>query len=503
MKHYFLLLLILFCSYSCSETGDPISDELKKEDFEVSIKGDDIITRIHQEININIENLSDKEVVYEWFWNEATISEEEDLVYTPDQIGDYTLKVVITDFESSVEFIFNVSIKEGAMIYYPTGSKKASVNKPFIIRINSEEPATYQWFLDDKPFSTESEFNHIFTKSGSYEVRLEMTENGNVIDYEYTIAVIEPSPYITSVFEYRPAPGQFVNELPLYIHGDSQENMNQKTLNAIGNNTQQMVTLGSYGGYVIVGFNQTIENKAGLCDFRVLGNAFYANANPDEENLPGGSSEPGIIVVSRDVNNNGLPDDPWYEIKGSSHIDHTKELWYKKAVENSNDMNFYFQDFELTYTRPDSEPSKDKYETYIPWKDNKGNEGYVAKNTFHDQAYYPKWITDDKMTFKGSRLPQNGIDESGKGNYFVLYHCFYGYCDNGVNTDDDSAIDIDWAVDDKGAPANLEGVDFIKIYNGVNQVNGWLGECSTEVTGINNLHMLGETISSEQLETSF
>ncbi len=42
-----------------------------------------------------------------------------------------------------------------------------------------------------------------------------------------------------------------------------------------------MITLGGFGGYVTVGFDHTIQNVEGLRDFRVLGNAFYANANPN------------------------------------------------------------------------------------------------------------------------------------------------------------------------------------------------------------------------------
>ena len=37
---------------------------------------------------------------------------------------------------------------------------------------------------------------------------------------------------------------------------------------------------------------------------------------------------------------------------------------------------------------------------------------------------------------------------------------------------------------------SLPGVDFVKIYTGVHQVNGWLGECSTEVMGVEDLHLL-------------
>ncbi len=35
-----------------------------------------------------------------------------------------------------------------------------------------------------------------------------------------------------------------------------------------------MISLGSYGGYVIFGFDHTVINVQGQKDFRVLGNAF-------------------------------------------------------------------------------------------------------------------------------------------------------------------------------------------------------------------------------------
>ena len=311
-----------------------------------------------------------------------------------------------------------------------------------------------------------------------------------------------PTPYITKVFDYMPAPGQFVNKLPVWEDGDTQETMNAKVLASIGNGVEQTVTLGSYGGYVTVGFDHTIENVAGKLDFRVLGNSFYSNANPDEDNLEGGSCEPGIIMVAYDANKNGVPDnDEWYEIAGSAHEDVKKEPWYNKGVENNNDMNYYFADFSLTYKKP-AEPALKDYATYIPWTDNKGNTGYVAKNTFHGQTYYPQWIEQDSLTFTGSRLPQNGIDESGKGNYFVLYKFRYGYVDNETNAKDASAIDISWAVDADGNSVNLPGVDFIKVYNGVNQVNGWLGECSTEIFGIEDLHILGEEINANLVKSN-
>ena len=299
----------------------------------------------------------------------------------------------------------------------------------------------------------------------------------------------DTNPYITSVFDYRPAVGQFVNQLPKYEAGDTQAKMNEKVLRAIGNNARSQISLGGYGGYVVVGFDHTIPNVSGLRDFRVLGNAFCNPTTP-----VGGSCEPGIIMVSRDVNGNGQPDDEWYEIAGSAHRDVTAEPFYAVAQQAGLDVAFY-TDYQITYYRPATEPNEPT-EQYIRWTDNKQAEGYIYKNSYHLQSYFPQWIDSETLTFSGSRLPQNGIDKSGTGNNFVLYRSAYGYADNDANTSIESSIDIDWAVDSEGKAVSLSGIDFIKIYSGVNQTNGWIGECSTEISGIEDLHALGERIET-------
>jgi len=291
------------------------------------------------------------------------------------------------------------------------------------------------------------------------------------------------SPYITSVIDYRPAPGQFVNELPQYSEGDTQADMNAKALTAIGGNRQGIVTLGGYGGYIVCGFDHTIVNVEGEYDFKVLGNNYYStsNPNPNASEL-GGNSEPGIVMVAYDKNKNGKPDDDeWYELAGSE---------YSKATTIKN--------YEITYQRPASGhvavPSTTHGEQwnvdteYIPWSDNQGGCGYMYKNSYHSQEYYPKWIDADNISFSGTLLPSNAVDESGNGTYWVLYAYPWGYADNRLNSEEESNFNIEWAVDEQGNKVNLPGVDFIKIYTAVNQYCGRLGETSTEVLGVTDLH---------------
>lgn len=303
----------------------------------------------------------------------------------------------------------------------------------------------------------------------------------------------ESSPYVTKVLDYRPAVGQFVNTMPEYETGNTQEDMNRKVLEAIGNNNRGMISLGGFGGYVVVGFDHTIENRPGLCDFRVLGNAFYASGQTEY-----GSCEPGIIQVAYDANRNGRPDDDeWYEIAGSAHLG-GREAWFDELQAAGNDIRTV-TNYRITYYRPETDTPTNAGK-YIRWTDSENGNGYIAKNKYHAQPYFPQWVEGNELTFEGTRLPQNGLDLSGEGNNFALYKFAYGYADNETNPSDASAIDIGWAVDAGGNPVNLPGADFIRIYTGVNQQNGWLGENSTEIMGVEDLHLLKIIIESSTLK---
>ena len=51
-----------------------------------------------------------------------------------------------------------------------------------------------------------------------------------------------------------------------------------------------------------------------------------------------------------------------------------------------------------------------------------------------------------------------------------------------------SNFNIDWAVDSDGKAVKLEYIDFVKIMTAVNQDAGQMGEISTEVMTVENLH---------------
>ena len=190
--------------------------------------------------------------------------------------------------------------------------------------------------------------------------------------------------------------------------------------------------------------------------------AFYAAGM-----TTGGSCEPGIVMVSKDINHNGIADDPWYEIAGSADRDSLAKTIFG---------------YQITYT---IDSLKD-----TPWTDNQGGNGVVARNNFHRQEYFPLWL-QSPLTFQGTLLPKNAWDKSGKGTYWVLNAYDYGYVDNKPNTDSTAcSFDIDWAVDPVSRDSVLlDYVDFVRVYTGLNQAAGWLGETSTEVCGAEDRHL--------------
>lgn len=287
------------------------------------------------------------------------------------------------------------------------------------------------------------------------------------------------SPYTAIGYEYRPAPGQFVNTTPPYEEGDDEASMARKAGQCLA--ADEMVTLGAYGGYVTFGFDHTVVNHHGSHDFKISGNAFYSDLKPFAQRR-GGSCEPGIVMVSLDANGNGLPDDEWYELAGSAYA-------YKDSCRHAYQIT-YFRPEEDRTPVPDPDDNSVTDAEYITWVDIDGNSGYVPKNVFHKQDYYPKWVADNEMTFSGSLLSPNAVEESGENRYFVLYSYWWGYVDNHPNDDGTlTGFDIDWAVDSNGRSVSLPGVDFIRVYTGVNQACGWLGETSTEVGRATDLNL--------------
>ena len=251
----------------------------------------------------------------------------------------------------------------------------------------------------------------------------------------------------TAVLAYKPAPGQFVNEMPLYKEGDNDSIMRAKCLEKLSNTNSGYVSLGGFGGSITVSFVPAIENKADDYDFQILGNAFT------------GSAEPGVIRVSADTNNNGIADDDWFEIAGSEHI--------------SGNIT---PNYTVTYLRPETPTSP------IKWSDNNGANGIMDRlDSFHPQPYYPQWIEENSITVSGTLIHHNLEYVYGQ---WKSYPKDWGYADNQSNNNEKSKIKIEWATDNNGNPVVLEKIDFIEIITAVHLQEDLIGELSTEISSI-------------------
>lgn len=273
--------------------------------------------------------------------------------------------------------------------------------------------------------------------------------------------------FASRVIEYLPAPGQFTNAD--YIGTPS-------AANSIVGTNKGLVSLGAFGGSVTVYFADGIKNDPANpygVDFTVYGNATMT------------WSEPGIIQVMKDENHNGLPDDTWYEIAGSEHF------WSST-----------FSGYQVSYLNNGLNVAGD-----IHWTDSQSASGLIPVNSFHQQPYYPRndlfpAISTDKYNLNGTRLTCP-IDLSIPGSV-ISNHKTFGYADNtpvlsytekmpdnpytaAVEGSGGDAIDISWAVDRDKKLINLDEIHFIRIYTGMNALAGWLGEVSTEITGIRDV----------------
>lgn len=287
-------------------------------------------------------------------------------------------------------------------------------------------------------------------------------------EYQPRPVTASSSKFISKIYEYAPAPGQFINDT-----GFGTPSLAENVL--IGKARQGLVSLGGFGGYIVFGFDHTIENASGA-DIGIYGNPLTG------ENMEW--SEPASVMVMQDLNGNGIPDDgTWLELAGS-------EYHHTESIKN----------YKITYYNPKNTTSD------IKWVDNQGREGYVLRNTWHSQAYYPSWISNqEEVSFTGTLLKSTLV----AGNIITNMPFAWGYADNGsedykllMDTKGEAynVFDISWAVDQEGKTVELKYVDFVKVYTAQNSngnpyhpqdINGSrrLGEVSSEIGGAIDLRL--------------
>lgn len=440
----------------------------------------------------DIKNSELADFKIEWIRNGTVVSNENTYTFKEDQLGNYTVTIKASNEDGEtikdidIEVVENMPYEVSFPKPYYTATSNTRytfASRPVFLRplLDYFDNPTFVWSVNGNVINDANERVYKFTpdRAGEYLIKVTVTEEQNGISVESTVKVIclqgseassirnataSSSSYSNKVFEYLPAPGQFINETNTGgFTGDetTHEAAIRYATKRIKN--KNYVSLGSFGGYIIVGFDHSIPNTGGY-DFAIQGNAFDS------------SNEPGIVWVMQDSNGNGLPDDEWYELKGSETGKGTT-----------------IQDYEVTYFRPAS-PRSD-----VHWTDNLGNSGSVDFNSYHQQEYYyPLWIDKDSYTLTGTRLLPRNTQSSSTG-YWSNNPFDWGYADNwgsdvlGGDSYDGSGqmngFKISNAIYHDGTPVNLKYIDFIKVQVGVLAKSGVLGENSTEVFSFQDLNI--------------
>lgn len=404
--------------------------------------------------------------------------------------------------------------------YYPFSFSLIASDRSKVASVTVSNGGSFHWAYAqnaDGSYVTDEDGNYVESTTTNYGVvvlpttsasTVTVTGTGNIGSATFSCA--QPNGGTTAagtaLYAYLPAPAQFVNEgVTTGGWGDAYDSNG-----AVKATSSTGVSLGFFGGYAVYEFENPIADDPTHpygADFIVYGNAFWNN------------SEAGCIQVSKDGTT-------WYDIAGS--------MYYTKSTKGAT----------ITYTNPN--PSEDKGITAAA--SNKGTladvpyaltvngtttSGTVTKNTFHNHSWFPlnaNYFVDsgtrkemakvDEFSFVSRTLNSDNITSTltFKGTLLTDYpgtgktdQIGFGYCDVHPNrtlgstiaynpyqtftsssdyntktegTGGGDPIDIAWAVDSKGAPANLSSVKYVRIYTGMAQMNGIFGEISTEVCGV-------------------
>lgn len=297
-------------------------------------------------------------------------------------------------------------------------------------------------------------------------------------------------PFATTVVSYDPAPGQFVNNAAF---NDPTRALGPPSgVGTAAPNNASLVNVGGFGGSITLGFDHTITDDAanpfGL-DFIVFGNAFWLAGDANRR-----WAECAHVEVSRDANGNSLPDDKWYLIPGSHITDPVGQTQSQTWDDNYGDA-----------THPPANPAWWPAGFVSPFD----TTAYRLPPGVFDVAVLENpnglaaevegvWgYADHSPTLLlGDLDADNVVDDAGVTPdefYVVPDNPFAVGVTHGAGGGD--GFDIAWAIDAaSGTPANLTGIDFVRITNGVNFMAGALGEISAEIDAVADVAagMLGD-----------
>jgi hypothetical protein len=288
------------------------------------------------------------------------------------------------------------------------------------------------------------------------------------------------SPFASSVVEYSPAPGQFVN--------DAQYNDPGRALGPpVGGGTHDgnessVVTLGGFGGRLTLAFDHVVEdhplNPFGM-DAIVFGNAFWLGADFQRH-----WAECAVIEIALDANENGTIDDEegWYLIPGSHIVDAPAQL---ATVTWDDDPDTVLPPEYLSWIPPGQTGTWTTSAVALP------------EDVFGTLVIVNPAVSPDEEGIYGyadyaPTLVLGDLDGDGQVDDPMLTpEAFYTVPDDpwtsGVTpgSGGGDAFDIAWAIDPvTGRPAGLTGFDFIRFTSPVDVILTYFNEKSPEIDAV-------------------
>jgi hypothetical protein len=210
-------------------------------------------------------------------------------------------------------------------------------------------------------------------------------------------------------------------------------------------------SLGSFGGYEV----WRVDHQA---VYNITGNAFS------------GWAEPGVIWIQEDRNGNGVPDEMWYELKGS--VDYLPSA--NRPISRRHAITYIDDKGVETRYNSGGQPSLRKY-----WVDSRGRAGLWA-------SYWHKdW--PERITFTGtllgdavSKMPGGATGGSELWGYVDVYGPAAGHGPAG-DIHKVYEFPIHRAMRADGSAITLTNVSFIKVHTAELRRTSTFGDISTEV----------------------
>ncbi|MDR1516967.1 MAG: PKD domain-containing protein [Dysgonamonadaceae bacterium] len=404
---------------------------------------------------------------FEWTFQGKVVCTDSIYVFNAPDINIYTVAVKVTSADGVDVKNISVSVipKEQPFIFFDCGryvlpsqisavrTQTCPIGRTLVLApalFGFTKDATFEWEVDGtKQGGTSVCFAYKPASQGIHAVKVTAKEGSNSFTATVNVDCVAPegtyfraatlkSDYIArKCFEYAPGPGQHV--YGSYQTAQQAIDYAQSGLKTtLG--TSYWLSLGPCPGYVIVGFDHSVKNhRADEADLDIVGNAF-ANW-----------CECGVVWVSQDDNGDGLPNDTWYEIKGSE---------YGKPSTT--------QRYAMKYFRPSQE------KTDILSISNEGELIFWMRNAYNpNSGYFPWFMTEEYYILTGTCLASgftnNGLEMNAGYDW--------GYVDN-LNSI--PGFRIANAVQQDGTPADLDYIDFVKVQTAQVGQGTKVGDVDTE-----------------------